>query len=81
MKVCHTLILAKKINKIKSLSSMRNGRFHPSKCKGKVQKSGEETLKGLLSNFFLPAAHFFGLMWSTHVGWFQHLPALPKLPP
>jgi hypothetical protein len=35
------LILAKKgWKKIKSPSSMRNGRFHPPKCKGKLQKMG-----------------------------------------
>jgi hypothetical protein len=48
--------------KMKSPSSMRNGRFHPPKCKGKVQKIGEETLKGLFSKFLIPAAHLFGLM-------------------
>jgi hypothetical protein len=48
--------------KIKSPSSMRNGRFHPSKCRGKVQKIGEETLKGLFSKFLIPTANLFGLM-------------------
>jgi hypothetical protein len=38
--------------------------FHPSKCRGKVQKLGEETLKGLFSNLLIPAAHLFGLMKS-----------------
>jgi hypothetical protein len=52
----------KKRKKIKSPSSMRNGRFHPSKCRGKVQKTEEEILKGLFSNLLIPAAHFFGLM-------------------
>jgi hypothetical protein len=47
---------------MKSPSSMKNGRFHPPKCRGKVQKIGEETLKGLFSNFFIPAPHLFGLM-------------------
>jgi hypothetical protein len=47
--------------KLKSLSSMREGRFHPLKCRGKVQKIGEETLKGLLSRFLIPTAHLFGL--------------------
>jgi hypothetical protein len=28
------------LNKMKFPSSMRNGRFHPSKCRGKVQKMG-----------------------------------------
>jgi hypothetical protein len=53
-----------KINwkKMKSPSSMRIGKFHPSKCRGKVQKTGEETLKGLFSNLLIPAAHLFGLM-------------------
>jgi hypothetical protein len=41
---------------------MREGRFHPPKCRGKVQKIGEETLKGLLSRFLIPTAHLFGLM-------------------
>jgi hypothetical protein len=48
--------------KIKSPSSMRNGRFHPSKCRGKVQKIGEETLKGLFSKVLIPTANLFGLM-------------------
>jgi hypothetical protein len=64
---------------MKSLSSMRNGRFHPSKCRGKVQMTIEETLKVLFSNLFILAAYLFGLMWSILVGWLQHLPALPKL--
>jgi hypothetical protein len=34
--------------KMKYLSSMNNRRFHPPKCRGKVQKIGEETLKELL---------------------------------
>jgi hypothetical protein len=41
---------------------MRNGRFHLSKYKGKVQKTREETLIGLFSNFLIFAAHLFGLM-------------------
>jgi hypothetical protein len=41
---------------------MRNERFHPPKCRGKVQKIEEETLKGLFSKFLIPAAHLFGLM-------------------
>jgi hypothetical protein len=53
---------SKKLEKMKSPSSMRNGRFHPSKCRAKVQKIGEETLKGLFSNLLIPAAHLFGLM-------------------
>jgi hypothetical protein len=47
---------------MKSPSSMKNGRFYPPKCRGKVQKIGEETLKGLLSKFLIPDAHLFGLM-------------------
>jgi hypothetical protein len=47
---------------MKSPSSIKNGRFHPPKCRSKVQKIGEETLKGLFSNFFIPATHLFGLM-------------------
>jgi hypothetical protein len=58
---------------------MRNGRFHPSKCRSKVEKMGEETLKGLFSNLLIPTAHLFGLMWSTLAGWLQNLPALPIL--
>jgi hypothetical protein len=34
-------------NKLISPCSMREGRFHPPKCRGKVQKIGKETLKGL----------------------------------
>jgi hypothetical protein len=41
---------------------MKYGRFHPPKCRGKVQKIGEETLKGLFSKSLIPAAHLFGLM-------------------
>jgi hypothetical protein len=35
--------------KMISPSFMRNGKFHPSKSRGKVQKTGEETLKLLYS--------------------------------
>jgi hypothetical protein len=42
--------------------SMKNGRFHLPKCRDKVQKSGEETLKGLFSNLLIFVAHLFGLM-------------------
>jgi hypothetical protein len=48
--------------KMKSPSSMKNGRFHPSRYRGKVQKIGEETLKGLFSNLLIPTAYLFGLM-------------------
>jgi hypothetical protein len=46
---------------------MRDGRFHPPKCRGKVQKIEEETLKGLFSRFLIPTAHptfsfFFNLV-------------------
>jgi hypothetical protein len=44
---------------------MKNGRFNTSKYRGKVQKIGEETLKGLFSRFLIPTAHLFGLMQST----------------
>jgi hypothetical protein len=54
---------------MKSPSSMKNGRFHLPKYRGKVQKSREETLKGLFSNLLILTAHLFGLMWSTHAGW------------
>jgi hypothetical protein len=42
MKVLMYSNFSKKLlkEKMKSPSSMRNGRFHPSKCKGKVQKMG-----------------------------------------
>jgi hypothetical protein len=63
--------------KKKSPSSMRNRRFHPSKCRGKIQKTGEETLKGLFSNLLIPTTYLFGLMWSTLGGWLQHLPLYP----
>jgi hypothetical protein len=61
-----TLNLANKNwNKIKSIISMRNGRFHPPKCRGKVQKIEEKTLKGLFSKslFLLP----------TFLGWCSQL--------
>jgi hypothetical protein len=48
--------------KIKYPTSMRNGRNNTSKCTGKLQKIGEETLKGLFSRFLILAAHLFGLM-------------------
>ena len=48
--------------KMKSPSSMKNGRFHPSKYRGKVQNIGEETFKGLFPKFLVPAAYLFGLM-------------------
>jgi hypothetical protein len=51
----------KKLQK-KTPSSMKNGRFNTSKCRGKLQKIGEETLKGLFSRFLIPTAHLFGLM-------------------
>jgi hypothetical protein len=54
---------------MKSPSCMKNGRFHPLKYRGKVQKPREEILKGFFSNLLLPTAYLFGLMWSTHVGW------------
>ena len=41
---------------------MKEGRFHPPKCRNKVQKIGEETLKGLFSRFLIPIAHVFELM-------------------
>jgi hypothetical protein len=47
---------------MKSPSSMKNGRFHPPKYRGKVQKTEEENLKGLFTNILIPAAHLFGLM-------------------
>jgi hypothetical protein len=62
--------------KMKSPSSMWNGRFHLPKYGGKVQKIGEETLKGLFSIFLIPTAHLFGLMKSTLVGRLQHMPAM-----
>jgi hypothetical protein len=40
----------------------KNGRFHSPKYRDKVQKTKEETLKGLFSNLLIPAAHLFGLM-------------------
>jgi hypothetical protein len=52
----------KKFGKIKSPNSMKNGRFITSKCRGKLQKIGEETLKGLFLRFLIPTAHLFGLM-------------------
>jgi hypothetical protein len=64
---------------MKSPSSMNNGRFHPPKYRGKFQKIGEETIKGLFSNLLISIAHLFGLMWSSLAGWLQHLPTLPIL--
>jgi hypothetical protein len=66
-----------KKNKISKL--YEKWKILPSKCRGKVQKTKEETLKGIFSNLLKPATHFFRLMWSTLVGWPQHLPAMPKL--
>jgi hypothetical protein len=45
-----------KLKKIKSPSSMRNGRFHSPKCRGKVQKSERKLSKGFFqtSLFLLP---------------------------
>jgi hypothetical protein len=41
MKVCTLFLVKTKFgNKIKSLSSMRNGRFNTSKCRDKLQKMG-----------------------------------------
>jgi hypothetical protein len=48
--------------RIKSPTSMRDGRFFTSKYRGKLQKIGEETLKGLFSRFLILVAHLFGLM-------------------
>jgi hypothetical protein len=47
-----------KNGKIKSPSSMRNERFHPSKCRGKVQKMGvlythSSKMPGPSPNFFI----------------------------
>jgi hypothetical protein len=64
---------------MKSLSSMNNGRYHPTKCRGKVQKTEEEIRKGLFSYLLILATHLFGLIWSTLAGWLHHMPALPKL--
>jgi hypothetical protein len=58
---------------------MRDGRFHPPKSRGKIQKIEEETFKGLFSRFLILIAHLFGLMYSTLAGWLQHMPALPIL--
>jgi hypothetical protein len=51
------------------------------KCWGKVQKIGEETLKTRFSELLPHVAHLFGLMWSTHASWLQHMPALSKVVP
>jgi hypothetical protein len=51
-----------KFGKMKSPSSMRNGRFRPPKCRDKVQKTGEKTLKGLFSILLIHVAHFFELL-------------------
>jgi hypothetical protein len=59
MKVLVYSEFRKNWKRIKFPSSMKNGRFHPLQCRGKVQKIGEETLKGLFSNLLNPAAHFF----------------------
>jgi hypothetical protein len=48
--------------KVKSPNSMKNKRFNTSKCRGKLQKIGEDTLKGLFSRFLIPTAQLFGLM-------------------
>jgi hypothetical protein len=50
-----------------SPSFMRNGKFHPSKSRGKVQKTGGETLKGFsqTSLFLLPTfwTHVVNSWW------------------
>jgi hypothetical protein len=53
MKVYSNFSKNKIWKKMKSLSSMRNGRFHPPKYRDKVQKTEEETLKGLSSNLLV----------------------------
>jgi hypothetical protein len=52
--------------KIKSPTSMRNGRFNTSKYKGKLQKIGEETLKGLFSRFLIPGVVNSCWLATTH---------------
>jgi hypothetical protein len=47
---------------------MRNGRFHPPKCKGKIQKTRKETLIGLFlkppySCYPLFCAHIVNSCW------------------
>jgi hypothetical protein len=122
MKVMIYYNFSKKVwKKSKPPSSMRNGRFHPPKCRGKVQKMGvlythSSKMLGPSPNFFirpqkklnekiakkggsregspqsafnhelppskiflLLPAHNFLHMWSTLIGWFQHMPALPQL--
>ena len=37
-------------------------KISPSQGRGKVQKIGEEILKGPFSKFLIPGAHLFGLM-------------------
>jgi hypothetical protein len=70
MKVLPIFIFLKRIRKrMKSSSSMRNGRFHHPKYRGKVQKTKEEFFKGLFSNLLIPTAHLFGLMWPTLASW------------
>jgi hypothetical protein len=42
-------------------------------------KNGRRNSQRAFTNFLIPVAHLFGLLWSTLVGWFQHMLALPRL--
>jgi hypothetical protein len=59
------LILAIFLDNMKSPSSMRNGRFHPPKCRGKSKFPP-------CNVFFLLLAHIFLHMWST-LDWLLHM--------
>ena len=48
-------------NKIKSLRSIKNGRFHRLKYRGKLQKVGEGTLK---MAFFKPPFSYYPPFWA-----------------
>jgi hypothetical protein len=78
MKVLVYSDFSKKIRKNEIAKIHEEWKIIPFKCRGKVQKTREETLKGLFSNFLNLTTHLFGLVWSTLVGWLHHMPALPK---
>jgi hypothetical protein len=56
-------------------------RFTFPSARARFKKSEKKFFLLLFSNLLLLATQLFGLMWSTHAGWFQHLLTLSKLLP
>jgi hypothetical protein len=54
-------------NKMKSLNSMRNARFHCPKCRGQGSKRRRGNSQGLFSNLLIHATHLFAENYSTSV--------------